>query len=193
MRRCKPIRPVLPQAHPQGRCGFSRCGSLETWCCRLRGEGPLVKHQPQGREKLQRPFGVPRLGAGPWALSSSLEGFAQKPHHLSGGGVSRGHVRRLPRGTGDPPARLPLGDRLRPARGADRADVGGDQRGLEARAPELGARLRRHQLHPGRRHKLHLLVAHVEAGLRSFNRRIPSWRPSGEATRGGGNRMSLLI
>ena len=41
--------------------------------------------------------------------------------------------------------------------------------------------------------KLHLLVAHVEAGLRSFNRRIPSWRPSGEATRGGGNRMSLLI
>ena len=41
--------------------------------------------------------------------------------------------------------------------------------------------------------KLHLLVAHVEAGLRSFNRRIPSWRPSGESTRGGGNRMSLLI
>jgi hypothetical protein len=57
VRRRETIRPVLPQAHPQGRCGFLRCGSLETWCCRLGGEGPPVKHQPQRREKTKNPSG----------------------------------------------------------------------------------------------------------------------------------------
>jgi hypothetical protein len=43
---------------------------------------------------------------------------------------------------------------------------------LQARSPELGARLRRHRLHPGRRQAL-FTVAQVDAGLRSFNRRMP--------------------
>src|SRR5271157_5416303 len=28
---------------------YKSTGSLKTWCCRLRGEGPLVKHQPHAR------------------------------------------------------------------------------------------------------------------------------------------------
>ena len=55
-------------------------------CMRLPPKG-WRKTSTEQREKPRRPSGRPRVGTGPWALSSSLEGFAQKLLHFSGGRV----------------------------------------------------------------------------------------------------------
>jgi hypothetical protein len=56
--------------------------SLATWCWRLWGEGPHVKHQPRSKSGRAISKGT---GTSPWALSSAMVGFAQKLHHLGGG------------------------------------------------------------------------------------------------------------
>jgi hypothetical protein len=66
VRQSPTMRSELLQAHPQGR-----------W----RSPGAARR----SREKTRGSTWVHGVGTGPWALNSSMDGFAQKLHHFSGG------------------------------------------------------------------------------------------------------------